>query len=954
MRWLLLAALPLAAQPRFEKDVLPIFTANCFACHGGRSMVGLDLRTATSALAGSSQGPVIVKGDSAKSLLFKKVSERVMPPPAFNLKLTDAQIETIKQWIDAGCPSDEAEAAARRWKEQQALFQKEALPVLKAKCFGCHASDKPMGGLDLRTLEAVLKGGANGPVVHESASDKSILIRLVSSKAMPPKGAGEPLGEVEIRALRRWVDATSFPVRESRPERTAFSKAEAPQFTAEQRGWWAFQKPVKKALPAVNAKARVRTAIDNFVISALEAKSISLSPDASTTALVRRAFFDLTGLPPSPEEIAAFQADTKPGAWERLVDRLLESPHYAERQARTWLDAAGYTDAAGFDNCFPVVEVYDGIWRYRDWVIDAFRRDKPYDRFLIEQFAGDELHDWRKAKHYTPEIKNALVATGFLRSVFDRTDPDIVNLVEERYDVLFDLIEKISTGVMGITVNCARCHTHKFDPIAQRDYYRLQSVFLPAYNPMNWKQPKNRWLADVPAAEEEQIKKYNAEIDSQVASLRKQIEKLRAPYEEKLFEAKLATLPDAIRAETKTAISVAAEERTEVQKFLAGKFEKQVKPTSEDVDKAMKEDERAFAAKLRDRIKTLEGFKRKTGRIEALWDVGPPPVARLLQRGNVESPGPRVTPGVPEVLGGDLERPAETPEGSSGLRLAFAKWLTRPDNPLTARVFVNRVWQQHFGRGIVETVDNFGKMGSKPTHPELLDWLAVDFAQNGWSVKRLHRMIMTSSVYRQASRNRADAAQVDPENKLLWRKDLMRLDAESVRDGILAASGKLDRAVGGPAVKLKVRPDGLQEMVADENNSHPAWRRSLYVMSRRNYPHQFLQVFDFPSIQVNCVRRSKSATPLQSLALMNDEFMFEQARYLADRVRAAADPVEQVYLLAFARKPDAEERSLAKQHLERQSENFRLANTATETASSKALESLCQMLLASNEFLYVD
>lgn len=955
--WLFAVAATLAAQPRFEKDILPIFTANCFACHGGRSMVGLDLRTGSSALRGSDQGPVIVKGDASGSLLYQKISQRLMPPPAFNLKLTDPEIETVKRWIDAGSPSDEAESAARRWKEQAARFDKEALPILKARCFQCHAGDKPMAGLDLRTLESLLRGSANGPVIEEGVADKSILVRRITNKSMPPPGAGSPVTEDELRALRRWIDTTSFPVLTTRKERTSFTKAEAPDYAEKDRLWWAFQKPVKKPVPAVHARQRVRTPIDAFALSALETKGLSLSPDASPQTWIRRAYLDLTGLPPSPKELEEYLADKGPGANQRVIDKLLDSPHYAERWGRSWLDVAGYSDAAGFDNCFPVVEVYEGMWRYRDYVINAFRQDKPFDRFLVEQLAGDELYDWRNAKTYTPEMRDALIATGYLRSIYDRTDADIVNLVNERYDVLFDLMEKVSTGLLGITVNCARCHSHKFDPIAQRDYYRLQAVFLPAFNPMNWKQPKNRWLPDVAKQEEEEIKAHNAEIDRQIADLRKQVDRIRKPYEDKLLEAKLGNIPEPIRAETRTALKTAADSRNEVQKFLASKFEKQLKVAPEELDKAMTTDHRSFTHKLDEQIQTFTAYKRTFGKIQALWDVGPPPVSRLLQRGAVESPGPKVTPGVPGVLSssnGDLQRPAETPEGSTGLRLAFAKWLTSRDNPLTARVFVNRVWQQHFGRGIVETLENFGRMGATPSNQGLLDWLAVDFMEHGWSVKRLHKLIMTSSVYLQSSAYREDAANIDPENKLLWRRDLMRLDAESVRDSILAASGKLDRTVGGSPIILKVRPDGLQELVADEQHPNPNFRRSLYILSRRNYPHQFLQVFDFPTIQINCVRRSRSATPLQSLALMNDEFVLEEARYLADRVRSASDPIEQAYLLTLARRPDREERNLATEHIRKQTAIYLLANATPDTARTKAMASFCQMLLSSNEFLYID
>ncbi len=952
------AASAWAQAPRFEKDILPIFTANCFSCHGGTATVGLDLRTASSALRGSHQGKVIEKGASAKSLLFQKVSSKAMPPPAFNLKLTDKEIETVRQWIDAGAPSDEAEANAARWKEQSARFEKEALPVFNAKCFSCHASEKAQAGLDLRTLDSIVKGSANGPVLEEGAADKSILIRRIASGTMPPKGAGTPLTPDELATLRRWVDGTRFGARESAAERTAFSKAEAPEITDEARKQWAFQAPRKLATPAVKNRARVRNPIDAFVLARLEPKGLTLSNDASNLTLLRRAYLDLTGLPPSPQAADEFLSDTKPGAYERLIDRLLESKQFGEKWGRHWLDTAGYSDAAGFDNCFPVVELYEGMWRYRDYVINAFNADKPYDRFVTEQLAGDELHDWRNAKSYTPEIRDALIATGYLRSVYDRTDADIVNLVGERYDVLFHLMEKVSTNLMGLTVGCARCHSHKFDPIPQRDYYRLQAVFLPAFNPMNWKQPKNRFLTDVAKPEEEAIKAHNAEVDRSIAELEKQAAGIKAPVEAKLAETKLALLPEAIRPDAKSAVDTPADKRTDVQKYLAGKFEKQIRVAPEEVEKALKDDDRAELKKIGERIKSYRGYRKSAERIQALWDVGPPPVARLLQRGAVESPGPRVQPGVLTVLsrdGGDLAKPVQAAGETTGMRLAFSQWLTSREHPLTARVFVNRVWQHLFGRGIAASPDNFGKLGTPPTHPELLDWLAVDFVENGWKPKRLIRQIMLSSAYRQSSRSNAAGEKADPLNNLFWRMNLKRLEAEQLRDSVLAASGGLDTAMGGPPVMLKARADGSQELIESDASPSGKRRRSLYIMSRRNYPMQFLQVFDFPVMQVNCNRRSASATPLQSLAMLNDEFVLEQSAAMAQRVRAAGgDPVVAAYKIAFSRTPDTDEAQLAKDHLRKQEETYRFANAKPGDAADQALRSLCQMLLSSNEFLYAD
>lgn len=955
------AAIP-AQSPSFERDILPIFTANCFSCHGGTSMVGLDLRTRASILRGSHQGKVLKPGSVESSLLYEKVKSKSMPPPAFNFKLTGEQIEMIRKWIEAGAPGEEKKIEVA--PEHIKRFENEAKPVFAARCAGCHGGVKPAAGLDLRSLAGTLAGSASGPVIAEGASDKSILIRKIMSGAMPPPAARQtPVTEAELHILRQWIDTSRFNVRLEHPAelRETFTEAEARPVSAADRQGWAFRKPVAGAVPSVRGQARARTPIDQFLLSRLEARKLGFSPDAPPLTLLRRAHLDLTGLPPTEDETKAFLADAKPGAWERLVDRLLESPHYGERWGRHWLDAAGYVDVAGFDNDLVGMELFDGIWRYRDYVVKSLNDDKPYDRFLVEQLAGDELTDWRKAARYTPETIELLSATGYLRSVFDRTDPDIVNLPGERFDVLFHLMEKVSTNLMGLTVGCARCHSHRYDPIPQRDYYRMLAVFTPSFNPWNWKQPKNRFLPDVSKEDEAKIAAHNAELDKSLGRLKDELARLRKPYAEKLIEANLARLlPEGIRAETREALATAEDKRDDVQKFLARKFEKQVKPPDADVDKALNEADRAAANRLDAQIKTLASYRRSYEKIQALWDVGPPPVTRLLQRGVVESPGPKVTAGGLEVLGGsDLAKPADAKGETTGHRLAFARWLTSPGHPLTARVIVNRVWQHHFGTGIVATPDNFGKMGAPPTHPELLDWLAVDFMTNGWKLKRLHRQIMLSTAYRQSSHSQATpAATVDPENKLLWRMNLRRLEAEALRDAILTSNAKLDRTLGGPALNLKPLPDGAQVLDSPVKYTGSLNRRSLYIAARRNYPHQLLQVFDFPVMQVNCNRRVNSATPLQSLAMMNDDFVVEQAAILAERLaEISTDPARQIdaaWRFTLSRPPDAQELQTALAHLEKQKQSYLFANTPAAKAPQSALAHLCQMLYSTNEFLYIE
>ena len=959
-----------AQAPRFERDVLPIVTAKCLSCHGDNSMVGLDLRTAASIFSGSHNGPVLVKGSPDESLLYKKIFSRMMPPEAFKRPLTEAEIETIRLWIEGGAPSDVKEEIVLS-EQQIAKFEHEALPVFKARCVACHAGEQPMGGLDLNTLASLLKGSNNGPVIVEGSADASILIRKVVSKAMPPPGTGPPLDDQEIEQLRLWVDTSTFNVRTDRAgaERQTFTEKEAPPVTDEDRRFWAFRKPVKQPLPAVKNQDRVRTPIDAYALAKLEAKGLTFSPDAPQETLLRRAYFDLLGLPPTLAEIDEFLSDTRPDAYERLIDRLLASPHYGERWGRYWLDAAGYTDTAGQDNDIPTANVFEGMWRYRDYVVQSLNEDKPYDRFVTEQLAGDERVDWRNAKTYTPEIVESLTATGYLRTAFDRTDPDITNLFKERHDVLFGLMEKVSTGLMGLTVGCARCHSHRFDPIPQRDYYRFLALFMSAYNPMDWKQPKHRFLPDVSKPDQEEIDRHNAEIDKPLSKLEEQLADLRRPCEDMLLDRRLDALPEEIRADLKTALRT-DDDLTEVQKYLLEKFGKQLEISDEEVDEALKANEQHWAEKekLDRRIATLEGYRRSYGKIQALWDVGPPPVTRLLQRGAVESPGPRVKPGFLQVLSApgrsDFARPPDTQGETSGHRLALARWLTSPENPLTARAAINRIWQHHFGVGIVATPENFGKLGAPPTHPELVDWLAVDFMTNGWKMKRLHKIIMTSTVYRQSSRQtessvHAAATQSDPLNKLLWRMNLRRLDAEAMRDAIIAASGKLDRTLGGEAILMEHDPSGLQSIDRNDTTPNAKWRRSLYVLARRNYPLNFLEVFDYPLMQTNCNRRINSATPLQSLTLMNDKFVEEHAGYIRDWVSETADGspearIQTAYQLTLSRLPTLKELQLSQAHLDKQQDLYRKANFTPDKASAKALASLCQMLLATNEFLYVE
>jgi len=943
---LLFASLSSATEPpRFEKDVLPILTKYCFTCHGQSSpKLGLDLRTADSALRGSHNGPVVIKGKPEESLLWKKVSSRAMPPAIYGQKVPDAELETIKAWIAAGAPSDEPIGApARIAAEQRTRFEQEVQPIFKAGCMPCHGAKSPAAGLRLSSTADLLKGSANGPVIVEGFSERSLLVRRVANHTMPPPGSGKALSDAQIRLIREWIDRGNFSESvENNSADRPFTLLEAPPIQPGQRQFWAFRNPVAATPPKVKAKGRIRTVIDNFVLAKLESKGLSYSEDASAIKLVRRAYFDLLGLPPTPEQIEEFTKDKNPGAYERLIDRLLTSPHYGERWGRQWLDAAGYVDTTGKDFNPAKSEYAEGMWRYRDYVIRAFNNDKPWDRFLTEQIAGDELVDWRSSSKFTPEIIELLTATGYLRNILDITEEDISNLPVERYEALFKLMEKVSSSTLGLTVGCARCHSHKFDPISQRDYYRMLAVFATSYNPTDWLQPQNRHLYTVSKPDQEEVERHNKEIEAPVAELKKTLAELRRPYETRLLDEKLKAIPEVLRSDAKAALETPADKRDDVQKYLFSKFNKALEVKTKETDAILSVTDKSAVTNLEAEVARAESRKIKLEKIQVLWDVGRPPSIRLLQRGSADSPGPRVTPGFLEILSDpaktDAVKPGESRGETSGMRLAFAQWLANPDHPLTARVIVNRIWQGHFGNGLVATPDNFGTTGTSPSHAELLDYLAVDFMKNGWSAKRLHKLIMMSTAYRQSALQAGQtwldrARTIDPENSLLWRMNLRRLDAETLRDSVIAASGKLDTTMGGAPIQLEMKEDGLQ-VVSSKEPEAAKWRRSIYLTSRRNYPLSFLGIFDFPSIDTSCARRVPSATPLQSLALMNGDFIWEAAAAFADRAKT---DIDMAYRIALSRPPTAQERLLASEYLK-----------------SMPFRAFAQTLLMSNEFLYID
>ena len=888
--------------PAFDKDIRPLLKSKCWRCHGEEVRKGeLALHTSAGIRKGSESGPVVVPGESAKSRLYELVRDGEMPPDKKN-PLTKPEVEIIRRWIDGGARF-ENEAATK-----PEVTQHDIVPILLLRCTACHGRQKREGGLDLRTRAAMLRGGKSGPAFVSGKPDESLILKRLQREEMPPRqrlveAMVKPMEATEIEKLTRWI-ALGAPEVAEEPD-VAGMPAD-PLVSAADREFWSFQRPRPVTVPTVAHAARVRNPVDAFVLQKLEEKDLSLSPEADRLTLLRRAAFDLTGLPPEPAEAEAFLADDDPRAYEKLIDRLLASSRYGERWGRHWLDVAGYADCEGRrEQHLP----RPSVWRYRDYVIRAFNADKPYDRFLQEQLAGDELADYERASEVTQEIEDNLVATAFLRMAPDPTWANLTGFVPDRLEVMADSMDVLGSGVMGLTFKCARCHSHKFDPIPQRDYYRLVAIFKGAYDEHDWLKPQligyggalsasfgERYLPQVTSAERKRMDEHNAAI------------------------------------------------QRDIDRLKAG-------PQTPDTTKQINE---------------LTAKRLPEPRLFALWDRGEPSPTYIYRRGDYQNSGTLVTPGPPAVLF-DGQTPFEivppwSAAKSTGRRLAFARWLTQPESAaggLTARVMVNRIWKHHFDQGLVRSVGNFGKTGDRPTHPELLDWLAQEFVRQRWSLKEMHRLMMTSSVYRQSSRTRESSEapkshdfgyeQLDLDNRLLSRMPLRRMEAELLRDSLLLVAGQLDETRFGPGDSVHVRPDGL--VLSGK-------RRSVYVQQLRKHPASLLESFDLPAMNPNCLQRAESLVAPQALHLMNDAAVRELARQFADRVQREAgdDPTRQVrqaYRIALTRTPSDEELSDCLQTLTSLTEQWTKQSSAAE-ASRKALTTLCHTIMNSASFLYLD
>jgi hypothetical protein len=848
-------------------------------------------------------------------------------------------------WTSAGEPID---------------YARDVKPILAKHCYHCHGPEKQRAGLRLDTGQAARWSSEEGPVIVPGKASDSKLIQAVKGtgdvKAMPPKG--ERLSAKEIAVLRAWIDDGA--------------KSPASEVAAAVKKHWAFVPPMRPELPEVKNVGCVRNPVDRFILARLEKEGIAPSPDADRVTLIRRLSLDLLGLLPSLSEIDAFVADTRPDAYERLVDRLLASPHYGERWARHWLDMARYADSNGYS-----IDAPRSIWKFRDWVIDAFNHDMPFDQFTIEQIAGDML----------PGATNEQrVATGFHRNTQINEEGGI-DVEQFRVDSIIDRVNTTGAVFLGLTIGCCQCHDHKFDPFTQREYYQIFAFLNNADEP------------NLELATPEQFttrKKVRTRL-AEIQRILKKLENTSASSEDKWEKSLTTELRTTLPKDIQEILDVPENGRTVAQKetlteayrkydqarhvldaFGAANPLAKLAHVHASVGRSQLESERLRLKKSDPHIvTTMVMQERKT-----------PRETHVLIQGDFTRKGVEVRPGVPAQLHslpslepeGQMEggqgvrgpsglagrlrsslpngKPASHLEPGSPTRLDFTRWLVDRGNPLTARVAVNRYWQHFFGLGIVETENDFGTQGTPPTHPELLDWLATEFMDSGWKMKAIHRLIVTSATYRQSSKTRPELATLDARNRLLARQSRLRLDAELVRDAALTASGLLTRHLGGPSVHPP-QPDGIYRFTQIDKHwkadAGPArYRRGLYTYFWRSAPHPGLIVFDSPDATLACTRRNRSNTPLQALTLLNDQAHYEFAQGLAKRIlrECAEDDATRLrfaFRLGLGRAPNLWEQQRLIDLLNQ--ERAESAAATSEDRQMDAWTSVARVLLNLDEFI---
>jgi hypothetical protein len=826
--------------------------------------------------------------------------------------------------------------------QRDPLFKTEILPVLEKNCVTCHNPQRSMAKLDLSSFTGMMAGSSSGPVIAPGKPERSLMWKLIENDQMPQGGK---LTVAEKQLIKSYIQYGRFPAATAETE-AAIRAKEAARVTDKDRNWWSFKKPVKPAVPAVTNEAQVRTPIDNFVLAQLEHRGWKLQPEADRATLIRRAYFDLTGLPPTPAEVKAFVDDKSSDAWEKVIDRLLASPHYGEQWGRHWLDVAGYSDSRG-DAGDSDREV---SWKYRDYVIHAFNRNKPINQFIVEQLAGDQLVNYKHLAIPTPDQIEPLTATGFMRTTADITDNQTIYEVDKYFDAQQKAMETSLTALMGVTVQCARCHDHKFDPFLQRDYYKLMAVYQPVWDPENWLPADlnhgpwpSRMVLDM---DEGTRASWIKDVTSNDAkAIRRMDDLLEATYQK-------------YRGELRAGRDISEEaKRLQMRKDIENDPDLEVDRnapkdviTDQEMEKRYPE-----LAKWKDEIQMKRYGRRNQSKvppnyIEASWDISKTPSPTyILARGNYLAPGAEVQPGLPVVLD-KPDHPLEFPDptkhsewNGTNRRLILAKWMVSPENPLVPRVFVNRVWQWHFGEGIVRSVDDFGTQGAKPTHPELLDYLTVGFQEHNWDLKWLTKQIMMSQVYRQASAEVPEYLAADPSDKLLWRKAPLRLEAETIRDSMLKVAGLLNERMFGKQEPIKRGPDGQW---LEDNQGSGATRRSLYLAQTRTRSVAFLHVFDCPDMTSdNQAERFRASLPTQSLALLNNPLVLRTSKAFTQEVLEKTnnnyeDAVKLAYDVAYNRPPTAKEQEIARKSI------------AAESNPQEGLRLFVQAMFGANSFLY--
>jgi len=844
-------------------------------------------------------------------------------------------------------------------------FSREVRPLLEQHCVKCHGPEKQKGGLRFDTKEGAFKVGESGEkAIVPGHANQSPLIKLVSSKdgaeRMPPKG--DPLSSEQIERLKRWIDAGA-----EWPEAVASAGAVArPEMvvTEEDRKHWSYLPLTNPAPPSVESKTSVRTPVDGFILARLEEKKLTLAPPADARKLVRRIYFDIIGLPPTPEQVETFAKSftaNPQSAVESLADQLLASPHYGERWARHWLDVARYADSNGSEGDADRPTAY----HYRDFVIRAFNEDMPFDTFVRWQLAGDELE---------PDNPRAVAATGFIVAGTHAALP--LNLMEEertreRFNELDDMIATAGSAMLGLTLACARCHDHKYDPVPRRDYYRIQSAF------------NGGDRAEVPLAPLDEVRRQReaeAKWKGKFETAKKQLDNWETEARKRHGAAARQAKIEALKASDAEKALLKNDPEAKEAKELAKTFSKELKLEDKDFRSFYSKEERTEWEAVEKTFKTEEARKPKplpTAYGFADFDAKPRETF-LLARGDFRAKSERVELGFLTALTRGktpadywtVARTESRRSDSTQQRRAMAEWMTDTEHgagALVARVIVNRVWQHHFGQGLVRTVNDFGARCDPPTHPELLEWLTSEFVKGGWKLKPLHRLIMTSSVYLQGTTFDSAKSRVDPDNRLLWRHRPQRIESEVLRDSILAVSGTLNPEMFGPAFKAPVAPEAIQ--ARNMKNPYPndlkdtpaTRRRSVYMFHKRVVQQPLMQAFDGPDAQASCGRRENTTVAPQALALLNDKFIRARALDFAQRVEGEAGPdiaaqVRLAWRLALGRDPLAGEQVSAAAFINAQIQQ----RAEREPAKSKddawqlALADFCQAIFAMNEFIYVD